>query len=177
MLSHSSPVAATTADLGVPADIDQASVTADWGLVLSSDTVDADLHWPGFPPAAQSIQREFCPWLVLGFAGSCLSSAVALVAYTSLVQVSPADIDCGVALPSGRQQLSCAQQIASSGEVGDAVTALQLTQHWSVNHPLYHEAQPLLSRWSETVLRSAQSKYEDHGQAEARWLVAQIPPP
>ena len=33
-----------------------------------------------------------------------------------------------------------------------------------------------MSRWSDTVLRSAQYKYARHGEAEARWLVAQIPP-
>jgi hypothetical protein len=113
----------------------------------------------------------------LGFVGACLTNAAALGAYATLIQAPQADLDCEPTnFVSSRQRLSCAQQVANTGELGDVVTALQLTQHWSTRHPLYKEAQPLLSRWTETVLRSARSKYAHQSQAEARWLVAQIPP-
>lgn len=178
MLSHSPPAAAAAVSFGMPINSGLGPAPSNWAVVLSPDPTDIFLNPKVYPPAVQGMQKELCHWMVLGFAGSCLTSAIALGAYAHLIQAPQANLDCDAAatLISGRQRLSCAQQVASSGDLSDVLTALQLTRHWSVHHPLYTEAEPLFSRWSETVLRSAQSKYDDQGQAEARWLVAQIPP-
>lgn len=143
--------------------------------MLAPGSIRALLNSAIYPPDIQEIQKESCPWIPLSFVGACLTGAAVLGAYNVLIQVPQADLDCDTnRFASSRQRLSCAQQLANSGDLGDVVAALQLTRNWSTHHPLYTEAKPLLSRWSETVLRSARTQY-DHNPAQARWLVAQVP--
>lgn len=177
MLSHSSPVAATAAGFSVPMSPGIGGLSSDWARVLSPKSTDSLLHPKTYLPEAQGIQKGSGDWMPLGFMGACLTSAVALGAYATLIHAPQVDLACNTThLGSARQQFSCAQQVASTGELGDVVAALQLTRDWSTHHLLYTEAQPLLSRWTETVLRSARFKYANQDQAEARWLVAQVPP-
>jgi hypothetical protein len=171
MRFHSAAIASEATSFSLPINPNLEVASPAWAF-----STNLSLDSAAYPPDTRERQKGFCHWIPLTFVGACLTGAAALVAYKALIQVPQVDLNCDRArFASSRQRLSCAQQLANNGDLGDVVAALQLTRNWSTHHPLYSEAKPLLSRWSETLLRSARNNY-DHSPAQARWLVAQVPP-
>ena len=70
-------------------------------------------------------------------------------------------------------QLYCVKQAAESGKAADLAAGVQLVQAWTDEHPLYEEAQVLLSQWSGSLLLIAQEQVT-RGEIEAARETAQM---
>ncbi|WP_027268718.1 hypothetical protein [Leptolyngbya sp. PCC 6406] len=116
--------------------------------------------------------------MTLSFVAVCTTSTAALVAYSSLIHIAP-ELPCDRLMGrwiSDRTRFSCAQEVASGGQLPDLAAALEIIADWSPSHPLFGEMRPLLSQWSSPLLRAAQTRAAQADLDGALALGFQIPP-
>ncbi|HEY9647699.1 MAG TPA: hypothetical protein V6C88_15090 [Chroococcidiopsis sp.] len=89
----------------------------------------------------------------------------------------PPPIDCRDISPLSAdiERLQCAREAAHSGDESDLLAGLALVESWSPGHPLYNEAQQLVSDWSGAILRMAEQKFEQSDLDGAIALARKIP--
>ncbi|MBU6228952.1 MAG: hypothetical protein KGQ93_04585 [Cyanobacteria bacterium REEB459] len=125
---------------------------------------------------AIATSRPSWRWLWIFLLCSCSTSSLALGAFFWLIHL-PATPDCrnSITITSDRAELYCAQVAAESGDLKDILSALEAVGSWSSSHPLYHEAQPLVEKWSWIVLKAAQQQFQNNHLETARSLIGHIP--
>lgn len=121
-------------------------------------------------------KRQTWRWLLVAILSCFATSAAAVGAFLWLVNLPPvADCDNTAAITTERAELYCAQVSAQSGDLDDVLASLDVVGGWGTDHFLYHEVQPLVNRWAEVVLQSANQALRDGNLEEAQALMARIP--
>jgi hypothetical protein len=90
---------------------------------------------------------------------------------------APPAIDCKkISLWSlDSERLYCAQQGAQSGKPDQILAAIKLVKDWTIEHPLYAQAQVLLQDWSNAILILARDRVTQQDIKGAIALAKQIP--
>ncbi|NJK53476.1 MAG: hypothetical protein HC936_12925 [Leptolyngbyaceae cyanobacterium SU_3_3] len=90
---------------------------------------------------------------------------------------APPAVDCKkISLWSlDSERLYCAQQGAQSGKPDQILAAIKLVKDWTIEHPLYAQAQVLLQDWSNAILILARDRVTQRDIKGAISLAKQIP--
>ncbi|MBW4466901.1 MAG: hypothetical protein KME07_15865 [Pegethrix bostrychoides GSE-TBD4-15B] len=129
--------------------------------------------------SAQALRqfKENWRWHFVWIGTMGLFAGTGLGAYLWLAGLPPLP-DCQSITPLSpdANRLYCAQEMARSGKLDDLVSGMNLVKDWSPSHPLYHNSQQALAKWSRLVTLAARDKMMDHndfkGAAEA---ISKIP--
>jgi len=116
-------------------------------------------------------------WWSLLWLGVFSILGVSVVSGLLLLTKLPAPINCKQisAFSPEADRLYCAQVTAKPGKLEQLVTAIKLVQYVPIDHPLYSEAQRMLSEWSQTILQMAQQKIRQGDQLGAAKIARNIP--
>ena len=116
-------------------------------------------------------------WPLLWFALLVSSSGLGIWAIALLTEIPPfPNCEQIHRLSADSDRLLCAKTKAASKAPDHLITALDLVAGWSIDHPLYKEAEPLLQQWSEDLLGVARSRIHQGYLSEATDMVQHIPP-
>ncbi|HHP7245957.1 MAG TPA: hypothetical protein ACFE0H_14855 [Elainellaceae cyanobacterium] len=131
---------------------------------------------PTRPPRQSRPRQSSWDWSIIWIALISFFGATGAIAFQWLTQLPPAP-NCEQISPlaSDSERLYCAQQAAEVGDEDSLANGINLIKEWSNQHPLYDEAQELMSDWSVTLLRVARSKTDQESLTEAISIVNQIP--
>lgn len=132
------------------------------------------LNWQQRLP---KLKKETWQWLILWAAILGSFGGTMGLAFLWLTSPPPS-VDCRkVNLSSlGTQRLSCAQELARSGQLADLAAGIALLENWSADQPLYDEAQNAVTDWSRVILVIAHSKIAQNDMQAAIAAADQIPP-
>ncbi|MDJ0706825.1 MAG: hypothetical protein QNJ46_26430 [Leptolyngbyaceae cyanobacterium MO_188.B28] len=103
---------------------------------------------------------------------SCIEQAKSIPAFQSLLNLCKREQENRMRLDKDQQLWNTAQQLALSHNLKDAVTHLGQI---SPQSPVHSEAQALINRWSDQLLKQAANTYTDGGYENAIALAQSIP--
>ncbi len=92
-------------------------------------------------------------WPLVWVSALAVLGGMGTAALVWLVSLPP-QIDCKQPgqLSLDMERLYCAQEAAQSGEIAKLIAGIDLLKQWQPEHPLYGEAQRLITEWSDQVL-------------------------
>lgn len=156
-------------DEGIIAELDEAILNPDLNPDLDGQSDDL--------PFEEKLTKPFPRWLLIFLASSGLLGAIAGLALLWLLSLPPVP-DCQKLSPLSpdMERLYCAQEAARRGELPEILAGLDLVDDWTVDHPLYREAQKWMLEWSEAVLTLSRTRMAEGNYDAAVNLINQIPP-
>jgi len=129
-------------------------------------------------PSVQRLLRlkDLWKWQFVWIGVMGLFAGTGLGAYLWLAGLPPLP-DCRNITPLSpdANRLYCAQEMARSGKLDDLLTGISLVKDWSPSHPLYHNSQQALAKWSRLVMLAARDKMEQNDLQGATEAIRQIP--
>ncbi len=119
---------------------------------------------------------KYWKWHLVWLGTMGLFAGTGLGAYFWLAGLPPLP-DCQSITPlsADANRLYCAQETARSGKLDDLVTGINLVKDWSPNHPLYHNSQRALAKWSRLVTLAARDKMAQNDFKGAAAAISKIP--
>jgi hypothetical protein len=117
------------------------------------------------------------PWSAFWLVLATMVGGTGLTSYLLLIAVPPTPSCQGIApLSSDGERLYCAQVGAETREVPKIRTAVNLVKDWSEGHPLYGEAQRLLTAWSQDLTKIGRKQLNSGDIQQAISTLRVIPP-
>ena len=136
----------------------------------------ATLAPPAPEPQAIERQRHLGPWSLLWLSVILVLGGTGVIGVLLLTMLPPAPNCQSISpLAADAERLYCAQLAAQSGKLDKLLAAMKLVQGWSVNHPLYNEAQRLKEEWSRDILAIARQHIKQGDIQTAIAVAKQIP--
>ncbi len=117
------------------------------------------------------------PWSVFWAILATMVGGTGISSYLLLIAVPPTS-NCRSITPlsTDSERLYCAQVGAEKKELPKLRAAVGLVKGWTDNHPLYGEAQRLLTSWSQDLMRIGSKQLND-GQIQQAIATLKIVPP
>jgi hypothetical protein len=117
------------------------------------------------------------PWSAFWLVLATMVGGTGLTSYLLLIAVPPTPSCQGIApLSSDVERLYCAQVGAETREVPKIRAAVNLVQDWTEGHPLYGEAQRLLTAWSQDLTKIGRKQLNKGDIQQAISTLRVIPP-
>ncbi len=117
------------------------------------------------------------PWSAFWLVLATMVGGTGLTSYLLLVAVPPTPSCQGIApLSSDSERLYCVQVGAETREVPKIRTAVNLVKDWTESHPLYGEAQRLLTIWSQDLTKIGRKQLNGGNIQQAISTLKIIPP-
>jgi hypothetical protein len=117
------------------------------------------------------------PWSAFWLVLATMVGGTGLTSYLLLIAVPPTPSCQGIApLSSDVERLYCAQVGAETREVPKIRTAVNLVKDWTEGHPLYGEAQRLLTAWSQDLTKIGRKQLNSGDIQQAISTLRVIPP-
>jgi hypothetical protein len=117
------------------------------------------------------------PWSAFWLVLATMVGGTGLTSYLLLIAVPPTPSCQGIApLSSDGERLYCAQVGAETREVPKIRTAVNLVKDWTEGHPLYGEAQRLLTVWSQDLTKIGRKQLNSGEIQQAISTLRVIPP-
>lgn len=160
----------------VPLGDTSTTLPVETGLELLSENSMQDILAAGCGPFTQGVRQWVWNWTTLGLVGSCTTSGIGLAALVTMTSPA-AEVICPNlnTQASDRAKLLCLQTAISVTDITTTTVALDWVGRWDHSHPLYNEAQGLLTTWSSTVLQTAEQYQQSGRRSEAIALLGHIP--
>ncbi len=117
------------------------------------------------------------PWSAFWLVLATMVGGTGLTSYLLLIAVPPTPSCQGIApLSSDVERLYCAQVGAETREVPKIRVAVNLVKDWTEGHPLYGEAQRLLTAWSQDLTKIGRKQLNGGEIQQAISTLRVIPP-
>jgi hypothetical protein len=127
-------------------------------------------------PQAIERQRYLGPWSLLWLSVILVLGGTGVIGVLLLTTLPPPPNCQSISpLAADAERLYCAQLAAQSGKLDKLLAAMKLVQGWSVNDPLYNDAQRLKEEWSRDILAIARQHLKQGDIQTAIAVAKQIP--
>ncbi len=127
-----------------------------------------------YPPVASYVSKRRWNFIFTGIIALAVGTGGAAIWWLSKV---PPIADCGKVSnwSPDHERLYCLQIAAQSGNPDDILKGLDFVKDWSNTHPLYGQASPFMTQWSEQLMVLARDRNDRQDLDGAIALAQKIP--
>jgi hypothetical protein len=147
--------------------------SAKWTANLAANRSKALFNFV-YPPIARYVFQRRWNFIFTGIIAITVGTGSAAVWWLSKV---PPIADCGKISnwSPENERLYCLQIAAQSGNPDDILKGLEFVKDWSSTHPLYGQAAPSMTQWSEQLMILARDRNERQDLDGAIALAQKVP--
>jgi hypothetical protein len=146
---------------------------AQWTATLAGNQSKALFNFV-YPPVASYVSKRRWNFIFTGIIALTVGTGGAAVWWLSKV---PPIADCGKISnwSPDHERLYCLQIAAESGNPDDLLKGLDFVKDWSNTHPLYGQASPSMTQWSEQLMILARDRNDRQDLDGAIALAQKVP--